>query len=191
MFSVRFSLYFVKYILADVVTVQVFRIRICEFSGSGYMSFQDPNMMWDFFSLRPETTHQVMILFGDRGIPDGFRHMDGFGSHTFKLVNKDGNAVYCKFHIKVRFNFFVIFRWKFFFLNKCSLEIFFCFFLSGYHVLFCSNRIENCRRTINKFLLADVMFVMCWGHNCKQFPFRSVVTLHFLNAMVIWELICI
>lgn len=79
------------------------------------MSFQDPNMMWDFFSLRPETTHQVMILFGDRGIPDGFRHMDGFGSHTFKLVNKDGNAVYCKFHIKVRFNFFVIFRGKFFF----------------------------------------------------------------------------
>ncbi|KHN75905.1 Catalase [Toxocara canis] len=61
---------------------------------------KDPNMTWDFFSLRPETTHQVMILFGDRGTPDGFRHMNGYGSHTFKLVDKDGKACYCKFHIK-------------------------------------------------------------------------------------------
>ena len=44
---------------------------------------------------------QVSILFSDRGIPDGHRHMNGYGSHTFKLVNKDGNAVYCKFHFKV------------------------------------------------------------------------------------------
>lgn len=43
-----------------------------------------------------------MFLFGDRGTPDGFRHMDGFGSHTFKLVNDKGEAVYCKFHAKVR-----------------------------------------------------------------------------------------
>ncbi len=59
-------------------------------------------MMWDFWSLRPEATHQVMFLFGDRGTPDGFRHMNGYGSHTFKLVNKDGKPVYCKFHVKVR-----------------------------------------------------------------------------------------
>ncbi len=57
-------------------------------------------MMWDFISLRPETTHQVCFLFSDRGIPDGFRHMNGYGSHTFKLVNADSNAVYCKFHFK-------------------------------------------------------------------------------------------
>ena len=58
-------------------------------------------MFWDFISLRPETTHQVSFLFSDRGIPDGYRHMNGYGSHTFKLVNSDGKPVYCKFHYKV------------------------------------------------------------------------------------------
>lgn len=61
---------------------------------------KDPDMFWDFISLRPETTHQVMFLFADRGIPDGFRFMNGYGSHTFKMVNKDGEAVYVKFHYK-------------------------------------------------------------------------------------------
>nr|AXV48271.1 catalase [Dugesia japonica] len=58
---------------------------------------RDPNMMWDFQSLRPETSHQFAFLFADRGIPDGFRHMHGFGSHTFKLVNENDEPVYCKF----------------------------------------------------------------------------------------------
>lgn len=49
---------------------------------------------------RPETTHQVLFLFSDRGIPDGYRHMNGYGSHTFKLVNDNGEPVYCKFHFK-------------------------------------------------------------------------------------------
>lgn len=61
---------------------------------------KDPDMFWDFISLRPETTHQVMFLFSDRGTPDGFRHMNGYGSHTFKLVNKQNKPVYCKFHYK-------------------------------------------------------------------------------------------
>lgn len=61
---------------------------------------RDADMFWDFISLRPETTHQVSFLFSDRGIPDGYRHMNGYGSHTFKMVNKDGKAVYCKFHLK-------------------------------------------------------------------------------------------
>lgn len=61
---------------------------------------KDPDMFWDFISLRPESTHQVMFLFGDRGTPDGYRHMNGYGSHTFKLVNSKGEAVYCKFHLK-------------------------------------------------------------------------------------------
>lgn len=61
---------------------------------------KDPDMFWDFISLRPETTHQVSFLFSDRGIPDGYRHMNGYGSHTFKLVNKDGHPVYCKFVYK-------------------------------------------------------------------------------------------
>ncbi|XP_021962614.1 catalase [Folsomia candida] len=61
---------------------------------------KDPDMFWDFISLRPETTHQVCFLFGDRGTPDGYRHMNGYGSHTFKLVNAHGNPVYAKFHWK-------------------------------------------------------------------------------------------
>ncbi|KAL3275580.1 hypothetical protein HHI36_020335 [Cryptolaemus montrouzieri] len=61
---------------------------------------KDVDMFWDFITLRPETTHQVMFLFSDRGIPDGYRHMNGYGSHTFKLVNAEGQWVYCKFHYK-------------------------------------------------------------------------------------------
>lgn len=61
---------------------------------------KDPDMFWDFITLRPETTHQVSFLFGDRGTPDGYRFMNGYGSHTFKLVNAKGEAVYCKFHFK-------------------------------------------------------------------------------------------
>jgi len=63
-------------------------------------NLKDPDMFWDFITLRPETCHQVSFLFGDRGTPDGYRFMNGYGSHTFKLVNKDGEAVYCKFHMK-------------------------------------------------------------------------------------------
>ncbi|XP_069688460.1 catalase-like [Periplaneta americana] len=61
---------------------------------------KDCDMFWDFISLRPESTHQVMFLFSDRGIPDGFRHMNGYGSHTFKAVNDKNEAVYVKFHYK-------------------------------------------------------------------------------------------
>nr|XP_030720605.1 catalase isoform X2 [Globicephala melas] len=63
---------------------------------------KDPDMVWDFWSLRPESLHQVSFLFSDRGIPDGHRHMNGYGSHTFKLVDANGKAVYCKFHYKGR-----------------------------------------------------------------------------------------
>jgi len=59
---------------------------------------RDANTQWDFWSLRPEVTHQVMLLFTPRGIPNGYRYMHGFGSHTFKLVNAQGEAFYCKFH---------------------------------------------------------------------------------------------
>ena len=84
------------------------------------MHFQDPDMFWDFITLRPETTHQVSFLFSDRGIPDGYRHMNGYGSHTFKLVNKAGEAVYCKFHFKVRFLFGTQFMYLLMFhVNRC------------------------------------------------------------------------
>jgi catalase len=61
---------------------------------------KDPDMFWDFISLRPETTHQVSFLFSDRGTPFGYRHMNGYGSHTFKMINGQGKPVYCKFHMK-------------------------------------------------------------------------------------------
>ncbi|EGZ04761.1 hypothetical protein PHYSODRAFT_342954 [Phytophthora sojae] len=57
-------------------------------------------MMWDFFSLRPETLHQQTFLFSDRGIPDGFRHMNGYGSHTYVNVNAQGEVTYVKYHFK-------------------------------------------------------------------------------------------
>ena len=60
----------------------------------------DPDAFWDFISLRPETTHQVSFLFSDRGTPDGYRHMNGYGSHTFKNVNRDGQPCYVKYHFK-------------------------------------------------------------------------------------------
>lgn len=61
---------------------------------------KDPDAFWDFMTLRSETLHQASFLFSDRGIPDGFRYMNGYGSHTFKLVNAKGEAVYTKFHWK-------------------------------------------------------------------------------------------
>jgi len=61
---------------------------------------KDPDMFWDFITLRPETCHQVSFLFGDRGTPDGYRHMNGYGSHTYKLVNAKGEGCWCKFHFK-------------------------------------------------------------------------------------------
>jgi catalase len=56
--------------------------------------------VWDFFSLSPEATHQFTWLFGDRGIPDGYRHMNGYGSHTFQWVNEAGERYWVKFHFK-------------------------------------------------------------------------------------------
>lgn len=70
-------------------------------------------MFWDFLTLRPESIHQVMILFSDRGIPDGYRHMNGYGSHTFKMVNAKNQVFYVKFHFKVQyFGYFLYFTMK-------------------------------------------------------------------------------
>jgi catalase len=61
-----------------------------------------PKMFWDFLSLVPESTHQVTILFSDRGTPDGYRHMNGYSSHTFRWVNKEGVAHWVKLHFKTK-----------------------------------------------------------------------------------------
>jgi catalase len=54
--------------------------------------------IWDFWGLTPESTHQVTILMSDRGTPDGYRHMHGFSSHTFRWINKQGEAFWVKLH---------------------------------------------------------------------------------------------
>ncbi|BCD67849.1 catalase [Nitratiruptor sp. YY09-18] len=56
--------------------------------------------MWDFWSLHPESLHQVTILFSDRGIPASYRHMNGYGSHTYSLINDKNERFWVKFHFK-------------------------------------------------------------------------------------------
>lgn len=55
---------------------------------------------WDFASLMPESTHMLLWVMSDRGIPRSYRMMQGFGVHTFRLVNEAGDSVFCKFHWK-------------------------------------------------------------------------------------------
>ena len=61
---------------------------------------RDNTMQWDFWSLSPESLHQVTWLFGDRGIPATYRHMDGFSSHTYSLWNDRGERYWVKWHFK-------------------------------------------------------------------------------------------
>ena len=55
---------------------------------------------WDFWSLSPESLHQVTILMSDRGIPKSYRHVNGYGSHTYSLINASGERFWVKFHFK-------------------------------------------------------------------------------------------
>lgn len=57
---------------------------------------------WDFWSLSPESLHQVTILMSDRGLPKGFRHVNGFGSHTYSLINEQNERFWVKFHFKTK-----------------------------------------------------------------------------------------
>lgn len=65
-------------------------------------ALRDNDMQWDFWTLSPETAHQVTWLMGDRGIPRSWRHMDGFGSHTYQWINADGERFWVKYHIKTQ-----------------------------------------------------------------------------------------
>ena len=58
------------------------------------------NAQWDFWSLQPESYHQVSFLFSDRGTPKTWRHMNGYGSHTFMWVNAGGERFWVKYHFK-------------------------------------------------------------------------------------------
>ncbi|MFJ6238175.1 catalase [Streptomyces griseus] len=61
---------------------------------------QEPDNVWDFWAHAPEATHQVTWLMGDRGIPASYRHMNGYGSHTYQWTNAEGEAFFVKYHFK-------------------------------------------------------------------------------------------
>ncbi len=65
-------------------------------------NLKSPTMIWDYWSLNPESLHQVMILFSDRGTPYSYRHMNGYGSHTFSLINSKNERIWVKFHFKTQ-----------------------------------------------------------------------------------------
>ncbi|MFD5131061.1 catalase [Streptomyces olindensis] len=61
---------------------------------------QEPDNVWDFWAHSPEATHQVTWLMGDRGIPASYRHMNGYGPHTYQWTNSAGEAFFVKYHFK-------------------------------------------------------------------------------------------
>jgi catalase len=63
-------------------------------------NLRSPTAMWDFWSLSPESLHQLTILFSDRGLPVAPMYMNGYGSHTYSFWNKDGERFWVKFHFK-------------------------------------------------------------------------------------------
>lgn len=65
-------------------------------------NLRSPTAMWDFWSLSPESLHQVMILMSDRGLPVGVRNMNGYGSHTYSFINADDERFWVKFHFKTQ-----------------------------------------------------------------------------------------
>ncbi|MBL8874394.1 MAG: catalase [Phycisphaerae bacterium] len=65
-------------------------------------NLRNMDMQWDFWSLCPEALHQITILMSDRGIPASYRHLHGFGSHTYSFINAAGERVWVKFHFKCK-----------------------------------------------------------------------------------------
>jgi len=63
-------------------------------------NLRSPAAMWDFWSLTPESLHQVTILMSDRGLPTDTMHINGYGSHTYSLWNDAGERFWVKFHFK-------------------------------------------------------------------------------------------
>ena len=65
-------------------------------------NLRSPTAMWDFWSLSPESLHQVTILMSDRGLPRSLRHVNGYGSHTYSLINARDERFWIKFHFKTK-----------------------------------------------------------------------------------------
>ncbi|KAJ6554076.1 heat-induced catalase [Mycena sp. CBHHK59/15] len=66
---------------------------------------KDADMFWDYLSQNPESIHQIMILFSDRGTPDGYHNQHGYSGHTFKWFKKDGSFVYVQVHCRAQGGF--------------------------------------------------------------------------------------
>ncbi|WP_170324301.1 catalase [Budvicia diplopodorum] len=67
-----------------------------------HTNLRNPTYKWDFFSQVPESLHQLTIDFSDRGIPRSYRHMHGFGSHTFSFINANNQRHWVKFHFRTQ-----------------------------------------------------------------------------------------
>ncbi|MGV8896750.1 MAG: catalase [Rhodoglobus sp.] len=67
--------------------------------GSG---LRDADMQWDFWTLSPESAHQVTYLMGDRGLSKSWRHLNGYGSHTYQWINAAGERHWVQYHFKSR-----------------------------------------------------------------------------------------
>jgi catalase len=65
-------------------------------------NMRSPTAMWDFWSLSPESLHQVTVLMSDRGLPISPMHMNGYGSHTYSFVNAENERFWVKFHFKTQ-----------------------------------------------------------------------------------------
>ena len=63
-------------------------------------NLRDHDMQWDFWTLQPQTAHQVTWLMGDRGIPKTWRHQNGYGSHTYLWENAAGERFWVKYHFR-------------------------------------------------------------------------------------------
>jgi catalase len=63
---------------------------------------RDGTMQWDFWTQNPESAHQVTYLMGERGLPSTWRHMNGYGSHTYMWVNEAGEKFWVKYHFESR-----------------------------------------------------------------------------------------
>ncbi len=64
----------------------------------GDSGLRDADMQWDFWTLSPESAHQVTYLMGNRGLPRSWREMNGYGSHTYSWINADGEVFWVKYH---------------------------------------------------------------------------------------------
>ncbi|MGC0144276.1 catalase [Pseudactinotalea sp. Z1732] len=65
-------------------------------------NLRDAENNWDYWTSLPEALHQVTIVMSDRGIPDGYRHMHGFGSHTYSFINAQNERFWVKFHFRTQ-----------------------------------------------------------------------------------------